>query len=213
MIIHLSRIMAISLLLVAYPALTEEYPLQPGDEILPVLLESGVTLPLYIHEPEGTGPDMPVLIVMHGNSRDADRYFHQWRALSDRYGFYLLVPEFSRQQYPKSAQYNLGNVFNRRVVNKEDDWSFSAIGQVFDAFRKAMGTTAARYDIYGHSAGAQFVHRFLLHVPDARVNRYVAANAGWYTLPQFEQKWPYGLSGSLVDLGMRAKALQKQLAY
>ena len=40
--------------------------------------------------------------------------------------------------------------------------------------------------IYGHSAGSQFVHRFLMTRPDAPVERAVAANAGWYTLPDDE---------------------------
>ena len=53
----------------------------------------------------------------------------------------------------------------------------AAIEPLFDHARARFGMEADAYSIYGHSAGAQFVHRFLFHVPDARVARAVAANA------------------------------------
>lgn len=49
------------------------------------------------------------------------------------------------------------------------------------------------FDLWGHSAGAQFVHRYLLFEPTAPVRTAIAANAGWYTLPDLEQPFPYGL--------------------
>jgi hypothetical protein len=63
----------------------------------------------------------------------------------------------------------------------------------------ALGGEQKTYVIYGHSAGSQFVHRYLYYVPGARVSRYIAANAGWYTLPLAEVDYPYGLSKSGLD--------------
>jgi pimeloyl-ACP methyl ester carboxylesterase len=77
--------------------------------------------------------------------------------------------------------------------------------------RKRFSVTAERYSLYGHSAGGQFVHRFLLHFPQARVNRYVAANSGWYTLPDFSIQFPYGLMDSLVTEDALGKSLQLPL--
>jgi pimeloyl-ACP methyl ester carboxylesterase len=55
-----------------------------------------------------------------------------------------------------------------------------------------------QYSIFGHSAGAQFIHRFLQWTPDARVKLAVSANAGWYTIPDtdgsYAFSWPYSTS-------------------
>ena len=45
----------------------------------------------------------------------------------------------------------------------------------FVTVKAATGNRSERYHLYGHSAGAQFVHRFLYFMPDARVAKAVAA--------------------------------------
>jgi len=176
-----------------------EYPLQAGDTLYEMPLQGEAALPLYTHRPEGIVDTAPVMIVMHGNTRDADRYLHQWRDLADQYGFFLLVPEFGRPAYQKSRHYNLGNIIDASgQVREESSWSFSRVEQAFDFYRQQQNIQTNEYQIYGHSAGAQFVHRFLFHLPESRANRLVAANAGWYTMPDLAENWPYGLKGSVV---------------
>ena len=188
------------------------YPLQAGDTRYEMPLVGESALSLLTHRPEGIGADAPVLIVMHGNSRDADRYLHQWRNLSDQYGFFLLVPEFSQANYPKSRQYHLGNVMDKYDrLRARQDWSFSRIEQAFDFYRAQQGIQTNTYKLYGHSAGSQFVHRFLYHLPQSRATALVAANAGWYTMPDFDQVWPYGLKGSVVDEDDLQTALSRPL--
>ena len=58
---------------------------------------------------------------------------------------------------------------------------------------------ANSYDIYGHSAGAQFVHRYLLMSEDPKVNIAVAANAGWYTFLN-GANFPYGVKNPPIIL-------------
>lgn len=185
-----------------------QYPLMQGDTRYEMPIENGVPLPLWTHKPDGIALDAPVLIVMHGNSRDADRYLHQWRDLSDQYGFYLIVPEFSRANYRGSRQYHLGHVVDPKgKVRPKSEWSFSYIEQAFDFYRAQYNITTTDYSIYGHSAGSQFVHRFLYHLPESRAKQFVAANAGWYTMPDAAQEWPYGLGSSLVTEAMLKHAL------
>src|SRR5690606_30736613 len=52
------------------------------------------------------------------------------------------------------------------------------------------------YDLFGHSAGGQILHRLAIFHPNSSADRILAANAGWYTVPTFEQEFPYGLKGS-----------------
>ncbi|XOV88196.1 MAG: hypothetical protein ACFHX7_25100 [Pseudomonadota bacterium] len=192
---RLSRVM---LLLLVSVAARGEYPLQAGDQVESLSVLPGTVIRLFSHVPATATPESPVLFVMHGTGRDADRYLAEWRDLSDQYGFYLLVPEFSKAEFRGSARYNLGNVITDNRINPREQWSFNAIPLLFDAFRRDLGIRTTEYSIYGHSAGAQFVHRFLYHVPGARVRTYISANAGWYTLPSFSESWPYGLKQSAL---------------
>jgi poly(3-hydroxybutyrate) depolymerase len=151
---------------------------------------------VYYHRPAPWQPDGRVVMVMHGLGRNADGYRNRWAPLADRYGFLLVCPEFSNDKFPHDAWYNLGG------LRKTDDpklRTFAVPGRVFADVRRRFGAAATRYDLYGHSAGSQFVHRLLLFTPSADVDQAVAANAGWYTLPLFDTPFPYGLGGSGIS--------------
>ena len=166
------------------------------------------------HLPAGYAPSTPIVFVMHGNGRTGDSYFRVWRQPAIDYGFLLVVPEFDAERYPGSRSYNLGNVFpgeEPTIRNPESDWTFTAIEDLFDVIREAAGSTRTAFRIYGHSAGSQFVHRLLMTRPDAPVERAVAANAGWYTMPTEEVRWPYGLGGSGFALSSLADRFQQDV--
>jgi poly(3-hydroxybutyrate) depolymerase len=170
---------------------------------------AGIYQRVYLTRPVNLLPDRPIVFVMHGMGRNADEYRDQWHELAKEHDFLLVVPEFSDRQFPGAESYNLGNVFDASGgVRPAAAWSFSAIEPIFDEVRRRFGMTARAYAIYGHSVGAQFVHRFLFHVPNARVTRAVAANAGWYTMPVFNIDFPYGLRNSVVSSNDLALALQ-----
>ena len=44
--------------------------------------------------------------------------------------------------------------------------------------------------MFGHSAGAQILHRMVLFAPGSRADRIVAANSGFYTLADPDQALP-----------------------
>ena len=167
-------------------------------------------LPVWYHRPTGHGPTDPIVFVMHGVQRNADDYRDQWRDLAEQYQVLLVVPEYSREQFPGAAGYNLGNVLDQQNAPQPPDrWSYATIEPLFDLIRDWAGSTRERYHLYGHSAGAQFVHRFLYFVPDARVDQVVSANAGWYTLPDETIDFPYGLRGAPVPHGGLRRALTR----
>ena len=64
------------------------------------------------------------------------------------------------------------------------------------------------WGIYGHGAGAHFVHRYVLHNPEASHTLAIAANLGWY-LSMTDQTWPFGLSDSGIDNMMLKQAFSK----
>ena len=149
--------------------------------------------------PPGATPQTTVVIVMHGVGRNGGDYLTDWMPYAKERGFLLIVPEFSKKKFPRDLSYNEGNTQDKdgRLLSREQ-WSFSAIEPIFDAVKARTGNRAERYRLFGHSAGAQFVQRFIYFVPAARVERIVAANAGWYMLPDLSVAFPYGLKGTTV---------------
>ena len=140
----------------------------------------------------------PVLIMLHGASRAPERDLDKWRDVAQRRGFIAIAPEFSRRIFPSSREYNLGHLANRgsTALRPRAQWTFAAIEPLFDDVVARLGSSQQGYTLYGHSAGSQFAHRFLLTQRGTRALRILAANAGWYTLPTFALDYPYGLNGT-----------------
>jgi len=163
--------------------------------------------------PEHATEATPIAIVMHGWSREAERYFDDWKALGKAQGFIVVVPHFPVEDFPSSNDYNLGHVFEQGTtkLRPQETWTFSAIEPLFDAVVAKSGGKQTEYTLFGHSAGSQFVHRFLYYMPDARVSRYLAGNAGWYTMPDFDTEYPYGLEDAAISDEQLAVAFQKDV--
>jgi poly(3-hydroxybutyrate) depolymerase len=173
---------------------------------------SGPALPVWYHMPRGMKPSAPVLFVMHGQARNGDEYRDQWVQLSEKYGFLLVVPTFSERDFPERAGYNFGNAFGPDgKLRPVAQWGYTAIERVFDYVKAAAALDAPTYFIYGHSAGAQFVHRMPFFLPTARVAKLVCANAGAYMLPSFDHAFPYGLKDSGVTEDQLKNALRKPI--
>jgi pimeloyl-ACP methyl ester carboxylesterase len=173
---------------------------------------AGISQSVFLTRPVHLASDRPVVFVMHGAARNAEAYRDRWHELALEHDFLLVVPEFNERLYPGEAGYELGNVFDGfGKLNPESAWAFSAVETIFDEVRQRYAMKTPRYALYGHSAGARFVQRFLYHVPDARLSRVAVANAGWYTMPAFNAAFPYGLRGSAVSSAELAAALQLPL--
>jgi D-alanine-D-alanine ligase len=153
-----------------------------------------------------------IWFVMHGVNRNAEDYVKAAAPVAERVNGLLVVVEFSRLVYPNGADYTLGVTTHGSpdgCALKEGRWRnpemyvYSEIERLFGLITETLGGDQPGYYLFGHSAGAQFVHRMLTFLPNARVIGAVAANAGWYTLPvrgaSPEFIMPYGLQGTPVD--------------
>lgn len=151
---------------------------------------------IYYHIPAaGNMRTMPVLLVFPGIERNAADYLAAWKKAADRKHIMVFAFEFPADTY-KSSQYIEGGMFSGNRLLERKDWTFAVVEAVFDKIKSDTGSGAVAYDMWGHSAGAQFVHRYVTFMPEARVNCAVAANAGWYTVPDMATEFPYGLKGT-----------------
>lgn len=173
----------------------------------------GPPVPVRTYVPMQSDATTPVVIVMHGASRDAPRYYNDWKAHAETRTFIVVVPYLSDHRFPGSDAYNLGNVLDTSTGKRrdKDDWTFSLIEPLFDEVVRRVGGEQTDYVLYGHSAGSQFVHRFMYYVPEARASKFIAANAGWYTMPDFSIDYPYGLRGSGISEVALSAVLSKPL--
>lgn len=147
----------------------------------------------------------PILFIFPGMNRNADDYLNTWIPLAESKNIMVFSFEFSDYYYTGGNAYQQGFVLDENGnLNNEDVWTFSVIEPVFDLIKSNLNYQSDSYDIYGHSGGAQFVHRFIQFKPAARINRGVAANSGWYTIPDTTIDYPYGIKGtSLTTLDIQ----------
>lgn len=151
-------------------------------------------LTVWYYKPAKATRDSRLVFVMTGVKRNGEDYRNNWIRHADTYNFILVVPVFPRQYYSHPDDYTFGGV----TTNDRAHWGYQTLEHLFDAIRAREDLSATRYTIYGHSAGAQFVHRLVLFMGDAaRYETAVAANAGWYTLPTYgdgpQQRFPLAL--------------------
>lgn len=161
---------------------------------------------VWYYQPPNLPATAPIVFVMTGIKRNARDYRDGWIQYAKQSHFLLVVPEFSKLDYPTNYQYNYGNLIDKETgkVLPEEQWTFSAIEHLFDYVKEITNNQSSQYRIYGHSAGGQFVHRMLLFKTNARIQRAIAANPGAYAMLDFQTEFPYGLK----DTNLTPETLQ-----
>ena len=155
-------------------------------------------LDIFYHLPETVDENTKILFIIHGNSRNADDYLKVWRKLTEGENVALFAPQFTRNSF---ISFNTLQMSTSNGVIRSDKNLYlnNSIDTLFEFIKSKFNLKANSYDIYGHSAGAQFVHRYLLMSEDPKVNIAVAANAGWYTFLN-GANFPYGVKNPPIVL-------------
>ena len=159
----------------------------------------------YYHIPIYVANNTPIVFVFHGAGRNAKDYRDAMIAKANQFNFIVIVPEFSIANFAGGDGYNLGNVFidgdnpSIGTLNPEDEWAFSLIEPLFDFIKQNLNNSTSKYHIFGHSAGGQFAHRFMMFKPNARFDKVVSSGSGWYTVPDLDVNFPYGFNNSPLE--------------
>ena len=163
---------------------------------------SSKPITVYYRIPNGDISTMPILLSFHGDNRDASNYRDYWISMANANGFMVFAPEFKEADYPGGNGYQMGNVFvdgdnpSTATLNSSTQWTFSIIDPLFEDIKSKVSGTQHTYEAWGHSGGAQFIHRFRMYMPDSKLNMAICSNAGWYTVPDISVNFPYGIKKS-----------------
>lgn len=207
------RIIGILLLVLSVPVSAYERELTSGAGKFPI--SGGADHPeaeivVNYHIPKAVNKSSRVLFVIPGAGRNGDAYRDAWIDASEKYNVIILSPSYSDKDYPGFWSYNLGGMITDVKASKEKgiehyrtvadakQWLFDDFDRIFDVVSSALALETDEYDMFGHSAGGQVLHRMALFGPNGKARRIIAANSGWYTIPDKTLAFPYGLRG--IDL-------------
>lgn len=157
---------------------------------------------VFSYQPPGANVDSPVVFVLTGLNRNASEYRDSWIENAKKNNLIVIAPLFSTADYPGNDGYNLGNIEDTKThqLNPKEQWAFTVIDELFAEMQKQGITRQKSYYLFGNSAGCQFVHRMMTFVPEAKAKAVICAAAGWWTMPDIENRWPYGLDQAPVTV-------------
>lgn len=169
-----------------------------------------VTLQVFTHRPERLARGL--LLVFHGNSRNAADYRDFAVSFADQYGLLVFAPLFDGARYPPNA-YHRGNITNGRgSITPEADRTTRLVRPLID-WAQSNAEATLPYWLWGFSAGGQFLSRVAAFEDVGHAQRIVIASPSSHVLPVLGSKprgerAPYGLGG--VFTGHEGRAAQQR---
>lgn len=155
----------------------------PTGRVLRRVLQADPMQEYLLYVPNSGGTQAPIFVAVHGLACNSHELARAFSAHCERAGVVMLAPIFSTEQHRDYQR--LGRVGRGVRADIALDRCVAEVATLTNA-------DAGQLHLFGYSAGAQFVHRYLMAHPH-RVAAAVAASAGWYTFPDMKQRFPYGI--------------------
>jgi dienelactone hydrolase len=165
-----------------------------SGEVTAMLGDTPITV--YTYRPQGCARPA-FLFVFHGNGRTAESYRDSARPLADEVCLLVFSPLFDEERFPNWS-YHRGGVMHDGEPLPRDDWTVDHVAELVEWARRTEGRADARYYLFGHSAGGQFLSRVGAYAPPEDAERVVIANPSTQVLPSLDEDAPYGM-GELFD--------------
>ena len=155
-------------------------------------------LDYFCYVPTQAAADAPLLVAVHGFSRNAPEQVERFAPLCESAGVVLAAPHFPEQDFPD---------FQRLGRSGRGSRSDHALEAMLADLRGHLGWLLGRVTLCGYSGGGQFAHRFLMAYPGRLMGAVVAA-PGWFTFPTRDVAYPYGLrvGGRLPGVRLRPES-------
>lgn len=148
--------------------------------------------------PEEINEDTKVIFVIHGNSRNAEDYLGAWIPYVLNKNVIVAAPQFTKTDFRYFFLLEMSES-SGKINHNKNDYINNSISLFFNYMKSKFSLSTETYSMFGHSAGAQFTHRFMLLSKDKRISNAVIANAGWYTFITNDE-FPYGIKNSPINI-------------
>jgi len=193
------------------------------------------SITIYYHRPKNMTSNSKILMVIPGAGRNGDSYRDSWVETSEKHSVLILSPSYPEKNY-SYGDYHLGGIVKDLNLNKgvtfkknsnqvlmdEDivefnintdasQWIYNDFDRIFKVAKNSIKSKQQKYDMFGHSAGGQILHRFVLMHPNSKADRILASNSSTYTLIDFETTFPFGIKDITLNKKSLKKALKKNL--
>ena len=153
---------------------------------------------IFYITPNKIDKDTQLLFVIHGNSRNAEDYISAWIPYIGNKNIIVVAPQFNKNSFRYFFLLESATS-SGKINNNPDNYINKSISSFFNFFQSKFSLSTNKYKMFGHSAGAQFTHRYMLLSNDRRISNAVIANAGWYTFLN-GNNFPYGIKNSPIDI-------------
>lgn len=157
----------------------------------------------YFYVPTQLNEKTKILVLVHGTPKDltpaanAEFYVMSWQNFAEEHNYILIAPAFDQEnfssRYGDQALSGYRGLFGREIG--ADEW----VLRLVTAFREHMEIPGEKISLYGHSAGGQFVGRFLVTHPEI-VKSAVITSAATYPQPTTDVPWPFGMGELHTDI-------------
>lgn len=153
---------------------------------------------IFYITPEIINKDTKVIFVIHGNSRNAEDYLNVWIPHVTNKNVIVAAPQFRKIDFRYFFLLEMAES-SGKVNSNKNEYINNSISLFFNYLKSKFSLSTETYSMFGHSAGAQFTHRYMLLSMDNRISNTVIANAGWYTFIT-DDEFPYGINNSPINI-------------
>ena len=193
------------------------------------------SITVFYYKPRNFQADAEILLVLPGSGRNAESYRNAWIEESEKYGMLILSLMYPERMY-SFEDYHLGGLvktsnLEHRVIMSEtsniawldeaeldlypntdpEKWIFRDFDRIFELAKAATNSTQQKYHLFGHSAGGHVLHRYALFGASPKVDKIAVCNPSFYTLPDFEVRFPFGLKNAPMNPEELGQAFEKKL--
>lgn len=143
----------------------------------------------FLYLPRSDWKCAPVLVSVHGITRNAYEHAMQFAPYAECHGVILVAPLFTRERHRR---------YQRLGREREAARADIVLNRIIADVHTLIRTAADKVYLFGYSGGGQFVHRYAFVHPQ-RVAAYVIGAAGWYTFPDPARAYPQGLHNADIE--------------
>lgn len=164
----------------------------PAGQVLVRALSDDPGQWYFLYLPRRCPVDAPVVVSVHGITRNACEHAMLLAPFAERYRVVLVAPLFAHNRYRRYQRLR-----NERRHGRPE----RALEQIVAEVRGLIGATNNKILLFGYSGGGQFAHRYAMAYP-AKVAGLAVGAAGWYTFPDSQLDYPLGTRRASRLLGI-----------